>query len=171
MSNSIYGIANWSSGATYNRFDIVKHGGKFWYSTVDSNTNNTPSTSSTQWDGNKAFAGKDRPEFLWTPSYNPVVTAQPDTTAIMFGDGYEQRTENNLHADRIVIEVNFEQRNKAEATAILHFLHARVAKEAFTWIPPDPYSSEKLFICRGWSHTQPFFNQYNIRAVFEEVVN
>lgn len=43
-------VGTWSSSATYKMFDIVQYGGYEYYSLINNNTGNTPSTSALNWE-------------------------------------------------------------------------------------------------------------------------
>lgn len=171
MSQSIYNILAWDSSTTYSQWDIVSRNGLFWYSIQNSNTNQTPAVGSSYWDGNATFLGATRPRFFFTPSYNPNFGIQPNVDVVQFGDGYQQRVAKNINSILLGADLVFEKRAIAEATAILHFLNQRQGKEAFIFTPPQPFDQAKLFRSPQWSMTQPFYNNYSIRAAFEEVVN
>lgn len=175
MSTSIYDIGIWASGSTYLKWDIVKHLDStlnkylFWHSTLNANQGNTPSTSSSQWDGNVVFGGQTRPEFFWVPSYSPSYPVTPRVFPLKFGDGYEQRPSDGINIDLLTLNLSFDDRQAAEMTSIIHFLHERKAREAFVFVPSTPYPKAKLFVCRSWDTVQQFFDRFTVRAIFEEV--
>ena len=68
------------------------------------------------------------------------------------------------------MNLSFEKRSEAEATAIAHFLHTRGGHQAFVFLPPKPYSSMKKFVCRKWDLSVEFEGSYAVKATFEEVV-
>ena len=88
---------------------------------------------------------------------------------IKFGDGYEQKYKDGISNKLLDIDYSFEKRDLNEASAILHFLEERNGIETFLFQPHAPFRKQKRFICRSWSDSFIFYNNYSIRAKFEEV--
>lgn len=134
-------------------------------------TDLAPTLSDNAWGGLVETEGAKVPEFIWKPSYSSASAHEPSIQAIRFGDGYEQRVSENINSDLPKFSLTFDKRRKKEATAILHFLHVRGAKESFLFSPPEPYNSsiKRYFICRSWTNTFNFFDHYSIAATFQEV--
>ena len=166
---SIYEIPNWSGGITASKNDVYFHTGKHFYSLESSNTE-TPSTGAAKWGGHTTYNNKTVPHFFWIPSYTASVSTEPQVDVIKFGDGYEQRTPQNISSELIKISLSFDKRDEQEVSAIAHFLHTRGAQEAFAFTPPSPYGSVKLFVCRSWDVTMNFKDNFSVKATFEEVV-
>jgi len=178
---SIYEVSQWESGAgglPYAANHIVARGTptRFWYSLSDitiAGNNTDPVTSGqTAWGGYTPYGTANTiiPHFFWIPSYAPSIASEPKVDVIQFGDGYEQRTPQGISTNLIKLDIMFEKRGEAEATAIAHFLNTRGAKEAFAFMPPSPYASMKKFVCRSWDVTMNFEGNYSIKCSFEEVV-
>lgn len=166
---SIYNIADWVSGTTYNLNDIVKYDGKFYYSLKNSHSAQTPAIGSIYWGGVTTHNGIVKTQFLWKPSYNHTVNMQPSIRSIRFGDGYEQRIPDGIHTTLLKLDLIFDLRNAAESTAINHFLEKRKGAESFVFTPSSPFDLSKLFVCKTWSSTYGFYDNFSIRAEFEEV--
>ena len=166
---SIYEIPNWSGGITASKNDVYFHTSKYFYSLESSNTE-TPSTGAAKWGGHTTYNNKTVPHFFWIPSYTASVSTEPQVDVIKFGDGYEQRTPQNISSELIKISLSFDKRDEKEVSAIAHFLHTRGAQEAFAFTPPSPYGSVKLFVCRSWDVTMNFKDNFSVKATFEEVV-
>jgi len=170
---SIYDIDPYSSG-TFSKNDVVSQtsGGAttFWYSLVDGSISSAPSLSNANWGGYTTYNTKTVPHFFWIPSYTASVSTEPQVDVIKFGDGYEQRTPQNISSELIKISLSFDKRDEKEVSAIAHFLHTRGAQEAFAFTPPSPYGSVKLFVCRSWDVTMNFKDNFSVKATFEEVV-
>ena len=171
MAVDIYTIPDWGPLVTYRKNDIVTNGGKFYYSTVNhisdpSDFNNDLNQG--KWGGNITFNGEEKPFFIWKPSYNYSATVQPNVKTIRFGDGYSQDVKDGINNILLVFDFNFENRDLKEYSAILHFLHSRAGYEKFFFIPPQPYGVVKKFICKEWTPSQQFIDNYSIRAKFEE---
>jgi phage-related protein len=179
MAN-IYDIPEWKSTTTYRLDDIVHYklgSGSdrkrfYWYSRVNGVTTSAPSLFNTEWGGVKYDTRtlKNKPEFIWNPSYNVSVESAPRVLRLKFGDGYEQRITDGINSNLISVSVSFDSRDNQEARAISHFLSVRKARESFIFVAPSPYSSEKLFVARRWSFSMAFYDNNNVRATFEEVV-
>lgn len=174
---SIYEVSDYASGSTYEKNDIVKSGGYFWYALQAVPTTQTPSTTSAYWGGmlvaptsNHASASNvTSPHFIWTPAYNMSVTHEPKVKSIKFGDGYEQRFEDGINNDLIKTSLSFEGRNVKEATAILHFLESRSGSDFFFFTPPSPYNTRRKFTCKSFSSTIVSQGVINISASFDQV--
>jgi phage-related protein len=166
---SIYSTSTWSSGTTYNTYDIVKYGNYYYYSKVANNLNNIPSENSSFWGGTKVYNGVIKPHFIYVPSYNHSINIEPNVKIMQYGDGYEQSIPDGINNTLLKIELTFDLRNKAESQAINHFLEKRKGAESFVFTPSEPYNLEKLFKCRGWTSTYVFYDNYTIRCRFDEV--
>jgi|10_taG_2_1085330.scaffolds.fasta_scaffold00617_5 phage-related protein len=176
---SIYNIASWddSGTATYPKNSIVKTSdGKFWYALQDLDANTSteiPAVGSAYWNGytNVTVGGTATAEsyFFWTPSYNIQVSHTPRVKSIQFGDGYEQRIKDGINNDLLNIQLSFENRTQAEATAILHFLHSREGFGAFYFKVPAPYSMIKRFVCKEFNSNFIFDDNYSIQCKLGEV--
>lgn len=169
MAVNLYDISNWNSTTTYSIDGIVKNGNYYYYSLVNSNLNNTPSTTSTSWGGMAVHTdGNTRPKFLWTPNYGTEFPNNPKLKTIQFGDGYKQISNDGINNNLLIINLTFDLRTQTETTAILHFLDARKGSESFVFTAPPPYNKSKLFTCKQWNSIYNFYNNYRINATFEE---
>ena len=182
---SIYEITDFvASSSSYVKNDIVHCGpcgsaeensGRYFYYTGPANTSapKPGNTAQTVWGGNTAYGSANEiiPHFFWVPSYAPSINSEPTVNIVKFGDGYEQRSPENINSNLLKVSLSFDKRDEAETKAISHFLHQRGAQEAFAFTPPSPYGSMKKFVCRSWDVTMNFQNNYSISATFEEVVD
>ena len=183
--NSIYNITEHSDSVTYSKDDIVAKferftpsnvpkSVKYYYSTSNNNLANTPSSDSPLWGGvTVASNGKNKPKFIWNPSYNTTVGHSPKTVNIVFGNGYEQRFQDGIFNDLIKLSLRFEHRDIKESKAINHFLKARKSVESFIFEDlPEPHNDagyKKLFVCKSWNSEFVFYNNYTISAEFIQV--
>jgi len=177
---SIYEIEEWSgaSGDKWQLNEVVLYAanGKHYYAIKSHNrsydgTVNPSYANSAHWGGHTTYNNATIPHFFWIADYGAGISSEPQVDVIQFGDGYEQRTPQNISADLLKLDLSFNNRDEKEATAIAHFLHTRGAKEAFAFTPPSPYGSIRKFICRSWDVTMAFHNNFSIKASFEEVVS
>lgn len=171
---SIYVTPNWASTTTYAKNEFVRQPANstdFYYSLTNDNLNNQPSTTSTSWDGLGTFNGLTYPRFFWKPSYQSTVNHQPRVVTIKFEDGYSQRIPQVINSDLLQFDLTFDLRDSQEAEAINHFLHFRKGSKAFLWTPFAPYNEQRLFICSTWNTTFQFYNNYTVRAQFDEVAS
>lgn len=178
---SIYDtVPSWSSGSTYNKYDIVKGSdNRFYYSIINSNqgvANDpvTPANLGTFWDGYILLNGSLIPDFWWKPSYNARIMNKPKIKKLKFGNGYEQRIVDGINEKLKEIDLVFENRSEKEAVSILHFLDQRNAQESFIYNIPTIYlkSSATLstrFVCPEWSSSYISYNNYSIEIKLEEV--
>jgi phage-related protein len=169
---SIYEISTWVGGTVASKNAVYFYSDKYYYSLNDANVD-TPSVGGAKWGGHTSYgtANEIVPHFFWTPSYAPSINSEPTVNIVKFGDGYEQRSPENINSNLLKVSLNFDKRDEAETKAISHFLHQRGAQEAFVFTPPSPYNSMKKFVCRSWDVTMNFQNNYSISATFEEVVD
>lgn len=168
---SIYSIANYAAGTTYNTHDIVRYPSNtpnFYYSLTDGQAGNTPSISSTAWGGLSSFNGILKPKFIWRTNYGIVAQHEPSTLEIKFSDGYSQRVVQNINNNLLVLDIKFDLRTEKETAAIIHFLFARAARESFLFVPSPPHDLQKLFICKKWSDQYIYYNNHSINCLFEE---
>lgn len=177
---SIYEISDYEV-TSYTANDIIHCGnclnptsapnGRFYYNLGNGNgARPEASGGETYWGGYTTYNNKTVPHFFWIPSYTASVSTEPQVDVIKFGDGYEQRTPQNISSELIKISLSFDKRDEKEVSAIAHFLHTRGAQEAFAFTPPSPYGSVKLFVCRSWDVTMNFKDNFSVKATFEEVV-
>lgn len=187
--NSIYNITEYKDSVTYNKDDIVvvferftsfsvPKSAKYYYSTSNSNLDNSPATDSALWGGVTNREGKTKPEFIWSPSYGFTAEHEPRINSIVFGNGYEQRFKDGIYNDLIKFTLTFEHRDIKESRAINHFLKSRNGVESFVFQNiPEPHNDlasagyRKLFVCKNWSSNFVFYNNYTISATFQEVNN
>ncbi|MEK6884382.1 MAG: phage tail protein [Nanoarchaeota archaeon] len=167
MAISIFNIDNFNSSIGYNIHNVVKNEGKFYYA-----LRIVPPGSSINdislWGGLTIFNGITKPRFLWNTSYNSPANQNPRIKSIQFSDGYEQRFPDGINNNLLQLELSFETRTYDEAFAILHFFHAREGAESFVYKAHPPYSVDKLYICREWTHTESFRDNHSIKARFLE---
>jgi len=161
-------------GAPYAIYEFVLYpdnNGYFYYSLRNDNgAGNTPAEGSSFWGGIKTYNNIIKPHFIWTPSYEVRVNHDFKMNEIRFGDGYTQRIPEGANNNLLMIDLTFDLRTEAEATAIAHFLTQRKGTESFVFTPSKPYNIDKLFVCKAFSNTFAFLNNYSINTQFEEVV-
>lgn len=109
--------------------------------------------------------------FTTLPNKEPVSTRQPRVRAIKYGDGYEQRALDGLHADLQRWELSFQDRTTAEIDAVeAFFVSNQTAVFPFIWTPPSSGVAGK-FVCRAWRRIPVSFDVETITATFEEVAD
>jgi len=141
----------------------------YYYALNDHSSSTAPHSNTVNWGGYKTDTnGLYWPYFLWTPSYPVQANQAPRMRSIKFGDGYEQRTQDGINNSLLTLALSFSLRDADEGKAILHFLESRLGTEPFLFLPPDPYSKQKLFVCKSWASNFNFFDNYDVTATFEE---
>lgn len=176
---SIYDtVPSWSSGSTYNKYDIVKgSNNRFYYSVINSNSSNNPTIPNHLgpfWDGYILLNGNLIPDFWWKASYATEVSFKPKLIINQFGNGYQQRIKDGLNNNMAEFSVSFQNRSEKEAVSILHFLNERNAQESFVYNMPTIYNKNNSslntrFICPEWTSNYISYNNYSIQAKFFEV--
>lgn len=168
MGLSIYNISNWAINTNYDVNSIVNFNSLFYYATQNHNSGLT--FDSTKWDGIINYNGIQKSYFLWIPSYPTETPTKPSIKEIQFGDGYVQRAPENLNSILLTLNLTFDLRLASEARAIIHFLTQRSGWESFVFTPPEPYNTNKLFVCKEWTHVTNFQDDMQIKAQFMESV-
>ena len=175
MAINIFDISDWSSGDSYVTNSIVAWPAgstTYWYSTVDnaSNGGDAPSLSNPNWAGRIAIDNGEFPKFIWIPSYDIEKKIDAKVKQIQYGEGYRQVVSDGINNTLLEIPLSFDGRDTYEAAAIIHFLTARQGGETFIYIPPSPYAAVKKWKVFAWSDTQPFYDNFNIKTTFIEVL-
>ncbi len=193
--NSIYNVPLWKTGESYTKDDVVMRityldgtttpstnavpkEVKYYYA-LQSTTGDLPETpQSAYWGGYTTINNQERPNFLWTPSYNVSTKHNPRVNVVKFGNGYEQRNPDGLFSSLIEMNLTFDKRSEKEAAAILHFLKARKGVKSFVFQNlPDLYADpinegfRKRFVCATFNSTFVFFNNYTVTAAFSQENN
>lgn len=106
----------------------------YYYSLVDNNLNNSPTSSPTFWTTN----------FYWTPNYSTSADLTQRKIEIKFGDGYAQRTRDGINTNAIDFNLVFDGRSDKEATAILHFVEQKGGVESFVYNNPTIFNKTGL---------------------------
>lgn len=155
--------------------------GRFYYSKGGASAGTAPNYTNIITDSDASWFGyfrhpisqKDFPFFRFSPSYQTQVNFEPKVSKIQYGDGYTKRVSDQINTNLLTLDLTFDGLTLDEATAILHFLHKRAGKQAFIYRPGAPFSTAstdaKLFICSKWTNSNSFYNNYLIKASFEEV--
>lgn len=162
--------STWSSSIYYPKNTRILYNSKYYYSLEDHTSG--VSFDSSKWGGYSTFSktGQEKPEFIWTPSYNNRVSHTPKSKNIKLGDGYEQRSQDGINNELLSFDLSFNDRSLLETEAILNFLFRMKGYLSFIYTAKAPYDTEKLFVCRNYDSAQNFFNNYSVSATFEEVV-
>jgi phage-related protein len=163
---NIYTVGNWTGGKAYKLNEPAKVGDLYYYAKSAHFSQSTFSVA--MWDGITTWNNKTKPYFFWKPSFSSEIPISPKVLEVSFGDGYTKRNPDGINNVLLKLNLNFDLKTNDEATAILHFLHTRGGWEKFVFIPPEPYSSPRLFVCKDWGTTINYVDNYGIKAVFEE---
>lgn len=170
MAISIYEVSDYNVSVSYVKHDVVKSSTSYYYAIKDVGVG-IPVSDTSYWGGYTTYFSQTKPSFVWQPSYSSTVNHVPRVKYIAFGDGYEQRVADGINNSLMDLDLTFELRSYKESFAILHFLYCRAGQASFVWIPPPPYSSQKIFICKEWTHVELFRDNHTIKARFLERVN
>jgi phage-related protein len=173
MSISIYSINQWQINTQYNQNDIVSNNNLFYYVGIPNYTSS--SNISTDINNQKLLGyisdnNETKPYFSWKPSYGLDGEFKPKIKEIVFGDGYTQRSVDGINNNLLTLNLEFTERDINETCAILHFLYARKGAESFVFITSPPTSAQLRFKSVQWNYVQNFYNNYSIKALFQQVV-
>ena len=108
--------------------------------------------------------------FTWTPDIGASMKRTPRIRSVKFGDGYEQRGPDGIHADLQSWDVTFQDRTTEEIDAIETWFADRYGVIPFPWTPPFSATARR-FVCRSWSRVPHVFDCESISATFEEVAD
>ena len=168
LTQTIYNVDPWEASRAYVKNEPAYISGDHYRYASITHTSDS-SFDGSKWYGVDINGSSILGEFIWNPSYPVEFPLEPKSKIIQFGDGYSQRSAGQINNNLLVIDMTFEGRDTAEATAILHFLDQKKGVEAFYFTPPQPFATKSKFICKTWNPTVQFYNTYNIKVRFEEV--
>ena len=107
-------------------------------------------------------------EFFWKPSIGLNISEKPRLQELSLGAGYTQIYRDGINESLLNLDLQFNNRNDAEAYAILHFLEHHYGCIPFLFSAPAPYEKPKNFVCQEWTHTYNYKNNHSISARFEQ---
>lgn len=108
-------------------------------------------------------------DFTISPSFTSKVDHAPRILSAAFGDGYEQRAEDGIHADLETWALTFGNVTDAVAADLETFFKAHRVTN-FTWTPPRS-AVQRRFTVKGWSRTFGNPNVNTLTATFTEVAD
>lgn len=110
--------------------------------------------------------------FTIPPTYGTQVQTEVRTKRVTFGDGYEQRANDGINAQRLTYEVKFTQVRDSRAAEVIAFCEAHGGTVAFIWTPPPPKDTPLAFVIRTpWTHVHRGFDNNDITIRFEQDFN
>lgn len=165
--SSIYSISNWQSSTFYKKNTIVKNNGYYRYALVEHTS--ALSFDESKWGGITTYGnGQIKYDLFWPITYGASATHEPKIKEIVFGNGYVQRASDGINSDLVKFDISFDNRDQDEITAITHFFYNLNGRISFVWIAPPPYASQKLYICKTWTPSMNFKNNYSLKATLEQ---
>lgn len=168
---SIYNINNWTSSTHYRKNSIVLQDSKYYYALQEHDSGDfAVDLSNNKWGGRLSYNSEEKNHFIWQPNYSYSLPMEPKVRTIQFGDGITQSSSDGLNNILLNIDLEFNERNLEEYTAILHFLDNNKGYQSFYFVPPQPFNIVKRFVCAKWTPSQQFYDNYNISAQFNERV-
>ncbi|MFS6803183.1 phage tail protein [Edwardsiella tarda] len=105
--------------------------------------------------------------FRWPIRPDLVIVSQPRVSRVRFGDGYEQRRPDGLHADLKIYSVTLVV-SLAEGAQLEAFFARHGGVDAFRWTPPYGYRPINV-LCRQWRSVR-HARKITFTADFEQVV-
>jgi phage-related protein len=167
---------DYSNNEYYEKNDVVfaPENHKFYYWKSDeTNIGKNPVQQQSSWtrergeflDINTEYWTRD---FLWKPSIGLDISQSPRLQDLSVAGGYTQIYNDGINESLLTLNLNFNNRDDAEAYAILHFLEQHYGCVPFLFTPPAPYNKPQNFICEEWSHTYNYKNNHSISVKFEQ---
>ena len=113
------------------------------------------------------------------PDKGMTLNSQPTVHIAKFGNGYEQRIETGINSLTQDLNVNFQDREKAEADAITSFFESKAGVDSFLFTIPyggdgtvgteTTTEKEIKVVCTTWSTVYSYDNFYTVNATFKRV--
>jgi phage-related protein len=154
----------WSSGTTYQKYDIV-------YSGVSSNKlDNYYYCSGDHIGANPSLDGPTGSATKWTKYFffEPDVGLQNDVALkvdkIEFKNSFVQRMKTRTNIATTDFSYKFEKASTKKAKAILHFLENKGGYRRFYSDPPSVYNKLKVFYSPSWSHTWNYADSHDLEV-------
>jgi len=167
----IYTTPNWTALTIYNKNDFVTNGGYAYYSKERHTSTSSFSTdlANGNWDGQIIVNGQSKPYFFWRVSYGYGFSIKPNVKNIQFGDNYAQTLPDGISNTMLPLDTQFNDRDLAEYSAILHFLNARGGHEKFYFFDLTTGNSlVNMFVMRdktdfdtSYNLISGYFNEYS----------
>ncbi len=107
--------------------------------------------------------------FTYIPDRNFGVTIKPRIDIAQFGDGYSQRSTNDINSTTRGWSIAFRNREVSEINNIINFFETSggFGAIAFTWTPPGSATSFNV-ICKEWAETYITDTVGSLTATFEQ---
>lgn len=108
-------------------------------------------------------------DWVWVESPGSSVDETPRVRSAKFGDGYEQRAPDGLHASEQMLPLQFNDVDNAIADEMITFLRTHAGVTPFDYVPLWATVAIKV-ICRSWRRSQGSkYGMSTISATFEQV--
>jgi phage-related protein len=109
----------------------------------------------------------------FTPSLNPSYSSSEDKSyralTAQMGDGYRVVAQDGLNAERITVNLIWDNITEAQLEEFLDFFDARGAWEAFYYIlPRELYARIWRIVPDSIKHQYNAYNNYNLNVTFQE---
>lgn len=96
------------------------------------------------------------------------LTEKPRLLVARYGDGYEQRAPDGLHAIQQTWQLTFIFKGSTRYQAMTAFLRAHQGSAPFQWHPPGE-TREQLFRCAEWTPQLEPGHVWRVQCTFEQV--
>lgn len=100
------------------------------------------------------------------PTYPLSLRKQPRVVSATFGDGYSMDQPDGINSNLRRFDLTFERVTGTNKDTIDTFLDSQKGTISFDWTPYG-YAAGK-WVCKTWSIDHVEYDQYTIKAVFEE---
>jgi phage-related protein len=161
-----------SGGVTYTKNTVVIRDEFYYFATQDNtSTIDWSNDGPLYWDGvDLDDQGITKPKFFWSLTYGSPGSITPLVNVTKLGDGYEQRTTIGINNTLLTFNLGIDGMDLPLTLAVGTFLYRRFASESFLWTPPPPFSTRGKYVCRQFDLTPVFYNNFSLKAKFEEVL-
>ena len=157
-------FANWISGESYEKYDIIYSGvsknklNNYYYCSGDH------SAASESLDGPTGSDSKWSQYFFFEPDIGLQNDVSLKVDKLEFKNSFVQRIKNRKHAAQTEFSYKFTSSSDLKTKAILHFLENKAGYRRFYSEPTSVYNLTKIFYSPSWSHSWKFRDSHDVEV-------
>jgi phage-related protein len=155
-------FANWISGNSYEKYDIIYSGvsknklNNYYYCSGDH------AASSESLDGPTGTDSKWSQYFFFEPDVGLQNDVSLKVDKIEFKNSFIQRIKNRKNIAQTEFSYKFSSASTKKTKAILHFLENKGGYRRFYSEPPSVYNQTKVFYSPSWNHSWKFTDSHDL---------